>query len=376
MAGSARSLLVLLFAFPLILAPGAAGGASEAGSLQLSEFRVDHDAMCEVRDQWMDQILATHEEGTWAEMKFESTDEQLALMGLPSADVLTSRRYDTPTIVTKDGRFAELSNEEFQAAMNPALAAYGGAGCLGIRPGGWLLLLSGGGIGWCSLAHVYGSAGSYDISTAGHCGRTGDIATAIAAFGNRGGLAGPVLLDFGKFATSHDGGLGNDWALIDIYPQFQNLVSPTMCFWGGPRGIYTRTGGILTVNTKKGWQPSGVTLNPDPFLAQSIAHYGHGTGLGQGVGTPRLGQAIHWGSSHFMFFGAISPGDSGSGANTVTGDAVGANMEAAGIMTHLYVDTLMRQGLGIMGGTRATSVSGTLANGQIVPYPAPAPGLP
>jgi hypothetical protein len=45
-------------------------------------------------------------------------------------------------------------------------------------------------------------------------------------------------------------------------------------------------------------------------------------------------------------------------------------------MTHLFIDPLMRQGLGIMGGTRATSVAGTLANGQIVPYPAPAPGLP
>ena len=368
-----RVLIALTLTLPLVLASTGIGSA--ATGLTLSEFRVNEDAICQVRDQWMDEILATHREGTWAPMKFEPTDEQLALMGLPSADVLTSRRFDKPTIVTKDGRFAELSNQEFQAAIGPALAAYGGAGCLGIRPGGWLLLLSGGGIGWCSLAHVYGSPGSYDISTAGHCGKTGDIATAVAAFGNRGGLAGPVLLDFGKFATSRDGGLGNDWALIDIYAQYQNLVSPTMCFWGGPRGIYTKTGGVATLTTRRGW-PNGVALNPDPMLAQSIAHYGHGTGLGQGVGTPRLGEAIHWGASHFMFFGAISPGDSGSGANAVTGDTVGSNMEAAGIMTHLYVDPLMRQGLGIMGGTRATSVSGTLANGQYVSYPAPAPGLP
>jgi hypothetical protein len=76
-----------------------------------------------------------------------------------------------------------------------------------------------------------------------------------------------------------------------------------------------------------------------------------------------------------MFFGAIIFGDSGSGANTLTGDTVGANMEAAGIITHIYVDPLMRQGLGIMGGTRTTAV-GTPRNGQIVPYPVPAPGLP
>ena len=376
MRRSVRILLVLITALPLIFSAGIAGGAGRTGKLRLSEFRVDHDAMCKVRDQWMDQILATHEAGTWAEMKFEATDSQLALMGLPPAKVLASRSYAKPTIVTKDGRFAELSNEQFEAAVEPALAAYGGAGCLGIRPGGWLLLLSGGGIGWCSLAHVYGSPGSYDISTAGHCGKQGDVATAIAAFGNRGGLAGPVLLDFGKFATSRDGGLGNDWALIDVYAQYQHLVTPTMCFWGGPRGMYTKTGGVATVSIPRNRLIPSVTVTPDPLLAQSIAHYGHGTGLGQGVGTPRLGEAIHWGASHFMFFGAISPGDSGSGANTVAGDTVGANMEAAGIMTHLYVDPLMRQGLGIMGGTRATAVNGTLANGQIVPYPAPAPGLP
>jgi hypothetical protein len=51
-------------------------------------------------------------------------------------------------------------------------------------------------------------------------------------------------------------------------------------------------------------------------------------------------------------------GDSGSGANTLLGDTVGANMEAAGIMTHLWIDPLMGQGLGIMGGTRATQVAG------------------
>lgn len=51
-------------------------------------------------------------------------------------------------------------------------------------------------------------------------------------------------------------------------------------------------------------------------------------------------------------------------------------MQAAGIITHIWIDPLMRDGLGIMAGTRATAIGGTLANGQIVPYPVPAPGLP
>ena len=261
------------------------------------------------------------------------------------------------------------------AAAEPTVASYAGAGCLGIRPGAWLLLISGNSIGWCTMAHVYGSPGSYDISTAGHCGKPGDTATVIAGTGNRGDATGVILLDFGTFATSHDGGLGNDWALIDINSAYQGLVTPTMCFWGGPRGMYTNTGQVVGVSFPGNSLIPQVSLTPDPTLAQTIVHYGHGTGIGAG-GTPRAGEAIAWGASHFMFFGAISPGDSGSGANTLLGDTVGANMEAAGIMTHLWIDPLMRQGLGIMGGTRATQVGGTLANGQIVPYPGPVPGLP
>jgi hypothetical protein len=367
-----RFLLALAISIPLSLSPVGGAGAQEA--LSVSEFTIDYDTLCSIRDQWIADQLQRHPAGTWAPIEFHPTDQQLAAMGLPPADVLTSHRYDVPTLVTKSGKAVRLDPAEFAAAMAvplPALATYAGAGCLGIRPGAWVLLLTGGGVGWCSLAHVYGSPGSYSISTAGHCGKNGDTATVIAAFGNRGDLAGPVLLDFGTFSNSHDGGLGNDWALINISSAYQSLVSPTMCFWGGPRGMYTKTGGIATIN----WNNGSVTINPDPFLAQAVVHYGHGAGVGAG-GTPRAGTSIHWGASHFMFFGAISPGDSGSGANTLTGDTVGANMEAAGIMTHLYIDPLMRQGLGIMGGTRATAVAGSLANGQIVPYPIPAPGLP
>jgi hypothetical protein len=371
MLRTGRFLLILAVAFPLALASTGPAVAGEA--LSVSEFKIDYDTMCNIRDQWIEEQLRTHPEGGWARMQFHSTDQQLAEMGLPSAEILASRRYDVPTLVTKSGEAVRLDPQEFEAALLPALATYAGNGCLGIRPGAWLLLISGNSIGWCSMAHVYGSAGNYDISTAGHCGRNGDTATVIAAFGNRGGLAGPILLDFGTFTNSHDGGLGNDWALINIASAYQSLVTPTMCFWGGPRGMYTKTGGVATVNL--GGRNPSVTVNPDPFLAQAVVHYGHGLGTGPG-GTPRAGTAIHWGATHFMFFGAISFGDSGSGANTLTGDSVGSNMEAAGIMTHLYIDPLMRQGLGIMGGTRATAVSGTLANGQIVPYPIPISGLP
>ncbi|MGH2729221.1 MAG: hypothetical protein ACRDJI_01285 [Actinomycetota bacterium] len=363
--------------------------------LVLQEYTVPAQTMTDITNEWIGEILATHPEHTWAPLDFHPSDDQLARLGLPSAEVLRAQSYPEPTMVSPDGttEVVDLSPiaqptgngngggsnpptaTQPTGTLGPTVTSVAGAGWMGIRPGALVLLITDNSIGWCSLAHVYGSPGSYQISTAGHCGKGGDVATVIAAFGNRDGVLNPILLDFGTFKTSQDGGLGNDWALISVNSEFQSLVSPTMCFWGGPRGMYTKVGALVGITfPRRGLVPS-VTLTPDPTLAQGVAHYGHGTGVGTG-GTPRAATAIYWGSNHFMFEGVISPGDSGSGANTLLGDTTGANMEAAGIITHIWVDPLMRDGIGIMGGTRATRVSGTLANGQIVPYPVPAPGLP
>lgn len=391
-----RRILALVTAFLIALAVTGVGWAARTEPTTLTEFTLDADAKAKLNNLWLEQLSTKASADGWVPMRAELTDEMLDLMGLPSQAVLSNMRFPQPTIVNRDGQTEVVQlpvakpndkgngggrgggggDEGGGSPIGPAVTTYAGAGWFGIRPGAWLLLLSGGGVGWCSMAHVYGSPGSYDISTAGHCGKVGDVATVIAAFGNRNGIAGPVLLDFGKFASSTgDGGLGKDWALIDISSQYQNLVTPTMAFWGGPRGMYTKTGSVAAVTFSGRNLIPSVSVTPDPLLAQTIVHYGHGTGIGAG-GTPRAGEAIHWGASHFMFSGAISPGDSGSGANTLLGDAAGANMEAAGIITHIYIDALMRQGIGIMGGTRSTLVNGTLANGQIVPYPVPVSGVP
>ena len=365
-----RKLALVLVSLALVAAPAMATSAStpsaatiSAPTVDLGEFTLPRATMAKLRTDFYDQILAQHRPGTWAPMKMSLSNKHLAMMGLPSARTLRRMDFSTPTAFHRDGTTSQL---------DPAVISYAGLGSFGIRPGAWLLLISGNSIGWCSAAHVYGSAGSYDISTAGHCGKTGDIATVIGVVGNNT----PVLIDFGRFAASTDGGVGRDWALIDIYPQYQHLVTPTMAFWGGPRGMYTKTGSVAALSFgRNNLLDPRVTLNPDPLLAQGLLHYGHGTGVGAG-GTPRAATTISWGTTHFMFFGAISPGDSGSGSNTLTGDTVGAANEAAGINTHLYVDPLMRKGLGIMAGTRATAVNGTLANGQLVGYPAPIPILP
>jgi hypothetical protein len=369
-----------------IIASIVGGSVAEARTVNLREYRLSDAAVSKLRSDLVDQLSSRHRAGTWAPLRFELSNRDLRLMGLPKRKVLLSHNFKVPTAVYPNGKLVRLAGPKRKSASakgkpgsagaaGPGLVTFAGTGFFGIRPGAWLLLLNGNSVGWCSMAHVYGSPGSYQVSTAGHCGKPGDIGTVIGAVGGRSinGVPVPVLLDFGAFKTSHDGGLGNDWALLSVYSQYQNLVTPTMAFWGGPIGMYRAQGEVLDLNLT-GNRPS-IGVNPNPALVQQLVHYGHGAGIGAG-GTPRSGTAIAWGSSHFMFSGAITPGDSGSGANTLTGDAIGANRQAAGIITHIWIDALMRQGVGIMGGTRATQVGATLANGQILPYPAPVPVLP
>jgi hypothetical protein len=348
---------------------------SVSGSLQVDELTLSEEQTTILRDRWGQQLLSRYGADTWAPLKMELEDQDLALLGLPPKNILLAQRYPVPTTFTTgaSARSGKPQPEPAPAA-NSGTAVFAGAGFFGIRPGGWLLLLNGGSVGWCSFAHVYGSPGSYSISTAGHCGNVGDTATVVGVVGNRT----PVLMDIGKFSKSTgDGGIGKDWALISVLPQYQHLVTPTMAFWGGPFGMYTKTGETATFTYGGRSLVPTVSTNTDPFLAQQVLHYGHGTGIGAG-GTPRSGTAVSWKPTYFTFFGAITPGDSGSGTNTLTGDSVGAQREAAGINTHIYLDGIQpfKTGTGVMAGTRATLVSAALANGQLLPYPAPVPLLP
>lgn len=332
-------------------------------SIRLEEFVLNEATENRLNTLWLDQLQTRRATNGWVPMRADLTDEMLDLLGLPPRALLSKMRFPRPTIVDRLGRTREIR-------MGPGGAGgtYAGAGWFGIRPGAWLLI-NGQVPAWCSMAHVYGKRGSYDISTAGHCAPTGATATVVAAFANSSGISGPVLLDFGTFATSVDQGPGRDWALIDIHAQHQRLVTPTMAFWGGPRGMFTKNGAAATLH------PPGVT--PDPLLAQAVVHYGHGTGVGAG-GTPRAGGIVHWDVREFTVFGAFSFGDSGSGVNTLGGDTIGATMQAAGIFTHLRLPwlDLFSRGLGTMAGTRATQIPAQLADGQLVSYPVPQDGAP
>src|SRR4051794_16621491 len=358
--------------------------AAQARVISIGEYKLSPSALTQLRSDWVDQLQAKYGDHTWAPMKFDLGDRELRLMGLPSKKVLTSHRYATPTAVV-GGKLVPLAGlDRYLAAKQkgdgasaraegPSVVSFAGTGFFGIRPGAWLLTVTPDEVGWCSMAHVYGTPGRFSISTAGHCGKTGDWGTVIGVVGNKTfeGAPIPVLIDFGKYSRSTgDAGIGRDWALISVTSTWQNLVTPTMSFWGGPVGLFTHVGQVVSGNLARGQ----ISANPDPVAVQQILHYGHGAGIGAG-GTPRSGTGIAFFSDRFVFFGAITPGDSGSGSNVLTGDAVGDEREALGINTHIYVDSSLKTGVGYLAGTRATKV-GTPANGQLVPWPAPVPILP
>ncbi len=173
-------------------------------------------------------------------------------------------------------------------------------GEVGIRPGSWMIAPAG-----CTMNFVFGSAGSYSIGTAGHCGAAGEAVTLLTL---APGGANPVLVELGTIQRSVDGGIGNDFAIVSIRPELQEWVSPTIAVVAGPCGSYGGSG-------------------PEP-----VFHYGHGLAVGTG-GTPRAGLALTWEASAFGWSGAATPGDSGSAVRVNTG------MQAAGDLTHLVVDT-------------------------------------
>lgn len=378
------------------LAVAPAPAAAREIDVEVDEWIPDEEAWCEIQAEWrrgFEAFAATDpaDDEAWYPLMLSLDDAQLASLNLPSVELLRAHTFDKPTMVLADGTLVEVELPSVNAVTGPPLANFAGNSCIGIRPGAWLLLPDeengvplpqavAGPLNWprvqmCTAGHVFGAPGSYKLSTAGHCGRVGDRAVTIAAVGNHGGVASPILLDIGRFSVSHNSGAGNDWGMIDILPQNQALTTPTMCFWGGPTGVFTKTGSTVAINYRRNNlldpQPS---LNADPLLIQGIVHYGHGVGMGV-TGTPRAHVDYAWLNGLFIFWGPIAGGDSGSAANTVGGDSLGGTREAAGVITHLWAKHTI-DGHGLMGGTRTTAMSGTVANGQLLPYPYPIPFAP
>lgn len=234
-------------------------------------------------------------------------------------------------------------------ALPAEAAEYEASGLLftGIRPGSWMISPSG-----CTMSWVYGSAtgtfgsgteasstksgsrptdngngsrptkssssgsGVY-IETAGHCTEAGDEVVIVAAPG--------ILMNIGKTVKSVDGGVGNDYAFVEIRTEMVQYVNPSMAHFGGPTGAEA------------------------PLFGDPIVHSGHGLVIGTG-GTPRAGLVTYDEGSNgsaYGWDGAAIFGDSGSPVRHATGNA-------AGNLTHLIVDS--RWLPAFIGGTTITKI--------------------
>jgi len=239
----------------------------------------------------------------------------------------------------------------------------------GIRPGLWLVTITANtkeiGFAWCTANFVFQKSGTYGLGTAGHCaardalGAYPDVTAYVVPPPTSGQL--PGFYHIGKFVLSHNGGIGNDFAMISIYPQYNSWVNPTMQVWGGPQGVYTDT------------------------LPTVVKWFGHALGFGAG-GTARAGVAPIWtarSGTAFAWYGPSFEGDSGSGVEAV--GLAGPDL-AAGDLTHIVIFDGSVQCCnkisanpgeilpGMMAGTRMTKIlsiaSGwSLVNGSLAPAP-------
>jgi hypothetical protein len=182
-------------------------------------------------------------------------------------------------------------------ATAPVTAPVGTGTCPGVRPGGRLMTE----IGGCTFNFLFRAPdGTRYIGTAGHCIGSGPVWPREKVW-PRG--SGPVAEDvdrkrIGEFAYAV---IQNpkDFALIRLDPGV--AASPEMCYFGGPRGLYTAN-----------------TANP------VVLHY-YGNGVGIGTVLPaRSGVALGTPNpDHVYAAGLALPGDSGSGVMTADGLALG-----------------------------------------------------
>jgi len=238
-----------------------------------------------------------------------------------------------------------------RAPRGATLPAAVGLAYPGIRPGQWLVTVTTNPVGfaWCTANFVFAKSGAVGLGTAGHCaardalGAYPDVTAYVVPPVGTGKL--PGFYHIGKFVLSHNNGIGDDFAMISIFPAYKSWVSPTMPVWGGPTGKYTST---------------------TPTV---VKHFGHGAAVGTG-GTPRAGVCPILNArkgTAFAWYGVGAPGDSGSGVEAVTGEAVGN-------FTHIVIlDGVPGQILpGMLAGTRITKIlqiaSGwTLKLGSLIP---------
>jgi hypothetical protein len=210
-------------------------------------------------------------------------------------------------------------------------------GQIGIRPGSMMVSPF-----ICTMNFIFQKSSTLAIGTAGHCLEANEPVTLLTVAPGNGN---PVLVTLGKVLLKRDGGIGNDYGLVEIPPSLHGFVFPTIAGVGGPCGVYS--GG-----------------NPQP-----VAHYGHGLIGGTG-GTPRVGMGVEveqpkifkgppllppleWNDKSYSWVGEISNGDSGSPVRI-------AQLPAVGNLTHgIGLDLPVPQPSVLAWGTRVTTITGS-----------------
>jgi hypothetical protein len=173
-------------------------------------------------------------------------------------------------------------------------------GEVGIRPGSWEIDPYG-----CTMNFIFAKRGAFAIGTAGHC--VDQIGQHVVLLTLAPSSSNPVLVDIGTVIARHENAIGDDFALVSIYPSLYPWVSATIPVVAGPCGAYYGSG------------------------PETVWHYGQGLVIGTG-GTPRAGVALTWKTDAYGWDGLAIFGDSGSPVRVT-------NLQAAGNLTHLVVDT-------------------------------------
>jgi hypothetical protein len=221
---------------------------------------------------------------------------------------------------------------------------------VGVGPGTWLLSIFctnvGGhsvvnGFAWCTANFVFQNGSQLGLGTAGHCAGKDALGSPVTAVVvpppevcANGGSCAPGLYAIGTFKIVHNNGLGDDFALISLYPQFNNWVRPTMPVFGGPTGSYL--GGLAAVPGQTLSLPNATVRAPG-WSPAAVGHCGHGAGVGTG-GTCRTSAGLFSSGTWYAWYGPSFEGDSGSGVEILGNYATPGNpVPAAADLTHIII---------------------------------------
>jgi len=233
------------------------------------------------------------------------------------------------------------------ALVTPAMAS-------NIGPGSHLLMeIPGVGLAGCTANFVWQSGATKYLGAAGHCfvpeglaathGPGADynasavrvsVCVSNCSFGGQTGFTiTGTLVQLGTVAyarqTAADGDVGNDFGIVTIPASLAALIRPSMPVFGGPSSIQ------------------------DVALGSTLCHYGNGVGVGEifltmaRVGVGGGATANYWSADLLA-----APGDSGSAV--VTCGLEGTDLRgqgAAGVLTHLGVETALPQHGFVLGTT-------------------------